>query len=165
MAMENSQSSLPPSSLWGRTCSHHWPLRTPGCQALLLDPWYHLSTSKPEQCSELARCPDVTLLAPTMSIPGYREQEWPYHQAWGGVLGCLGCISGSSFNLWKSLTPYYWDMTSPTTQCLGLGLLIIKSKWASVHGVQTQGSIMRELISRMNLNISIPTTRSSLSWW
>lgn len=76
MPVENSESLLPPSSLQGRTCSHHGPLRKPGCKALLLELCYHFSTSKPEQLIELTRCPDVTLLAPEMFNPRYRTQEW-----------------------------------------------------------------------------------------
>lgn len=78
---------------------------------------------------------------------------------------CLCCILGSAYNLHKSLTLSCWDMTFLITHYPALRLPITKSKWASIHGVPTQGNMMREVTSRMNSRIAILTTWSSLSWW
>lgn len=153
------------SSLQGRTCSHHCPLRSPGCKVLLSELWHHFSTSR-------------------------SAAEWAHRMPWCHPLGSgdvYSRIQGAGVNVLivrhgagcqDAWVAFLAQLTNaeitdslllgydfPNHTCPAFGLPITMSKWASVHGVQAQDSIMSELTSRMNLSMAIPTTRSSLSWW
>lgn len=70
-----------------------------------------------------------------MSNPRHRTREWALSLGIGWGVRMPGLIPGSACSLHKSLTLSCWDMTFLTTHCPALGLPIIKSKWASIHGV------------------------------